>query len=660
MSKKSSFRIATSLLVLILFQLSLFAAENNTTVVITNWLTLGPVKTPLPVFHEKKNFAGKKFEIKNLLEFDHFDLSKLSPGQDKEVASFGQQKLRWAAQADSALKIASLNRKTPQKAYAAAYLTAARWMEIKLTIENPHLQIVYFDGKKIGKKESANSEKKKSAATKATIKVEPGTHLLLIKTLFDPKCEAPWQITAKASLPESIPSGDLRWSSDGTHFMNVKNLLDEPEISSLSISPDGKFVALTVRKSQPPSDKYENWLEIRRYSDGALQRSFRGMARISQFKWAPLKNRYSYLTSDAKGVTLWISDLQTGEKISLLKNIRDFKSYRWAPDGTFLIYSATEKYPAPKTKLKKLEGMPDRFPGWRNRDFLYRVNFPDGTKMRLTSGLESTNLNDISPDGGKILFTISRTDFSERPYEKSTLYSLDLKTLAIDSIWTKKWQGSVRWSPDGTKLLITGGPSMFGKIGVNLPQGVIPNDYDTQAYIYDLQTKKVDPITLHFPPTINRPFWSPADGKIYFTATDRSYVSLFLYDVKKRTFQKIDTKSEVIGAITFAEKKPLAVFNGCLANVPWKTYRINLKSGKTELFYDAAAEDFANVQFGKVERWTFKNKFGDDIEGRVYYPPDFNADKKYPCIVYYYGGTSPVTRDFGGRYPKNLYAAHGY
>ncbi|GAI35944.1 unnamed protein product, partial [marine sediment metagenome] len=28
-------------------------------------------------------------------------------------------------------------------------------------------------------------------------------------------------------------------------------------------------------------------------------------------------------------------------------------------------------------------------------------------------------------------------------------------------------------------------------------------------------------------------------------------------------------------------------------------------------------------------------------------------------LVYYYGGTSPTTRDFGGRYPKNLYAAQG-
>jgi len=29
-------------------------------------------------------------------------------------------------------------------------------------------------------------------------------------------------------------------------------------------------------------------------------------------------------------------------------------------------------------------------------------------------------------------------------------------------------------------------------------------------------------------------------------------------------------------------------------------------------------------------------------------------------LVYYYGGTVPTSRDFGGRYPKNLFAAMGY
>ena len=51
---------------------------------------------------------------------------------------------------------------------------------------------------------------------------------------------------------------------------------------------------------------------------------------------------------------------------------------------------------------------------------------------------------------------------------------------------------------------------------------------------------------------------------------------------------------------------------------------------------------------------------GEKLDGMVYYPPHFDSTQDYPLIVYYYGGTSPVTRDFGGRYPKNVWAGQGY
>ena len=54
------------------------------------------------------------------------------------------------------------------------------------------------------------------------------------------------------------------------------------------------------------------------------------------------------------------------------------------------------------------------------------------------------------------------------------------------------------------------------------------------------------------------------------------------------------------------------------------------------------------------------NYKGTLIDGRYYLPADFDPAKKYPLIVYYYGGTTPVERSFGGRYPFNLFAANGY
>ena len=64
--------------------------------------------------------------------------------------------------------------------------------------------------------------------------------------------------------------------------------------------------------------------------------------------------------------------------------------------------------------------------------------------------------------------------------------------------------------------------------------------------------------------------------------------------------------------------------------------------------------------FGQVKDWDYVYKKGTTIDGRYYLPADFDPNKKYPMIVYYSGGTSPVERTFGGRWPFNLYAANGY
>ena len=40
--------------------------------------------------------------------------------------------------------------------------------------------------------------------------------------------------------------------------------------------------------------------------------------------------------------------------------------------------------------------------------------------------------------------------------------------------------------------------------------------------------------------------------------------------------------------------------------------------------------------------------------------PDFDPNKKYPLIVYYYGGTTPTTRGIGNPYCAQLFASRDY
>ena len=63
---------------------------------------------------------------------------------------------------------------------------------------------------------------------------------------------------------------------------------------------------------------------------------------------------------------------------------------------------------------------------------------------------------------------------------------------------------------------------------------------------------------------------------------------------------------------------------------------------------------------GEGGGYEFTSSRGDLINGFYVLPPDFDATKKYPLLVHYYGGCSPSTRYCVGSYSPQYYAAQGY
>ena len=68
----------------------------------------------------------------------------------------------------------------------------------------------------------------------------------------------------------------------------------------------------------------------------------------------------------------------------------------------------------------------------------------------------------------------------------------------------------------------------------------------------------------------------------------------------------------------------------------------------------------ANWAIGSCLDWAFKSSRGDSIRGFYYLPPDFDESKKYPLIVYYYGGCTPTTKTLEFQYPLQVLASQGY
>lgn len=661
------FTLLSLLLPFFLYTANISSQEDQETVIeltITKWLFLGPFSNPLPALSKEQR---KEYAIEELTEFEQIESSKLKPKAKKTIKWHDGALNHWREIQSDKDGIFLLEGDThPNIAYFGIYLDVKRWTRAKVTIQSPQAFQLSVDGEMYATKLKADQKNENNSSSdvkkvSSDLSLETGKHLLLVKTVYDPNSDAEWSIKGTLSFDEKYasPSPSLTLSSDQS--MTLYHLLDTPLVTGISISPDGTLATVSLRKSLPPSDDSESWVELYDVTENRLIQTYRGANSLSGITWAPTGRKFSYTSRDKSGDTLWIVDLENGTTVPLLKNIKDLGTHSWSPDGKTIIYSIMETGKNDKPGVKRFINLSDRQPWWRNKSYLYKVSVPDGVRERLTAGEFSTSLNSISSNGKKLLFTRSLVDYSERPFEKTELYSLDLLTLQTRLLWEGKWIVQAQWSPDGSKILILGGPSAFGDQGKNITKDVIPNEFDIQAYLFDPDTKNAQPISKDFNPAIAQAIWSHNENAIYFLTIRHSSRLLYRYDLGKKEFLHIPAIGiEAIEQFDMAKNKPMAVLTGSGATLPPKAYILNLQNKKSHTLRDPAKEEFVDVEFGKVEHWTFENQTGRIIDGHVYYPPGFNPSQKYPCIVYYYGGTTPVTREFGGRYPKNLWAAQGY
>ena len=375
----------------------------------------------------------------------------------------------------------------------------------------------------------------------------------------------------------------------------------------------------------------------------------------------PKGSRMYYTSTGLRGRRLTIVDVSNMQETTVAESLPD-GSFEWSPDEKFLIFTITDRAPDSNDGgVRQILTPQDRQAGWRNRSFLYRYDLSTGALQPLVFGYRSAWLSAVSPDAQTIIFSTSKDNYTERPFSLHTICMLRLADMKVDTLWHDIKYGSVAcFSPDGKQLLLTGGPESFNHTGQCESVIGTPNSYDTQAYIYNIAKKHIKPITLKFNPSIDRSYWSKADNHIYFVVTDEDYVNCYRYRIKEEKFEKIALPVDVIQGLDFAKDVPLVVGTGQSVSYSSTAFKVDLRNDRTVQLDNPMKPVMEQIQLGKVHDWNFRSSGGGDIKGRVYYPYRFDKDQKYPLIVYYYGGTTPVSRTFDGRYPFHLYASMGY
>lgn len=528
----------------------------------------------------------------------------------------------------------------------------------KLKISTPGAAKVYINGKEILSKSSFDSVP------------NPKDGSFSLEPAMDARIEVDVVSNDEAANPtlsiEIIPDEDskdvnLIRGIDTKTLFNIYTNSVGPRVANADLSPDGKYMLILTSNTSNGID-YDYYYTIEETASGKL------IAEnvTSGCSWLPGVDHTLYFNKKSVDGTFSIMTLDVPSmKISTLASglPSSASDYTMSPSGDFIITFPQVKGTPESGTMARLKSPDDRQPGQRDRYYLTMIDLKSKIARPLTYGGNSTYLLDISRDGKKMLYYSLQETPDEFPFYKPSLVNMDLATLAsdtvanIDSSFTE-----ASYSPDGKKLLILAGPNAFNSIGLNAGNFDWGNDFDIQIYLADIDGNNPKAMTREFDPAVmNGAFWNPADRKIYFRGEAGFDVFLYRLDPESGKIDKLPSEVDYIRSWSISEMNPVEIaYTGMSYNYMGRAYLLDAKSGKSRLIADPMKEELARMEIGNSEMVYFTAKDGTEIEGTLTYPPNFDPSKKYPMIVYYYGGTTPCTHTNTSPYTPNLFASRGY
>lgn len=511
--------------------------------------------------------------------------------------------------------------------WLAAWVTVPSFVKARLTVAGAGASAIWLDDTRVATGKAGDGTAKPA---EHDLVLEPGTHLLRVGTTAAPTVD--------------LDAGEASWSAatEPTRRSRLTDVIDATAVTDIQLSPDGTHLAVSLQTPAAESPSAWRRTDIRRVSDGARVQTVPDAA---AFAWRPDGTAWASVRRDGDRATVLLTPL-LGESrvVSALDHV---ESLRWLPDGSALLVSQGRPPKPPAPDGKRLRGTADRLGDFRNAARLLELGL-DGTIRVLTDGDDEVALYDVSADGRTLYAGRERHDTAVWPYRATAVDAVDRQSLVPTPLFTANFLDDLRARPDGS-LFLRGGSSLFASVG---PE--IPNDYDGEAFLW--QEGRATPLTHGFNPSLTG---AEATGdRIVLLAEDADRIRLFRLDPARGAPQPIDIGIDSVTDFSAARDADVIAWVASSTHLPPRV-GVTVK-GRTRVLWQPDAERLAEVRFGRVEPYDVALPDGSNLTGRIHFPADFDPGRQWPTLVYYYGGTNPVSRIFGGRYPHDVWTAHGY
>jgi dipeptidyl aminopeptidase/acylaminoacyl peptidase len=466
----------------------------------------------------------------------------------------------------------------------------------------------------------------------------------------------------------------LTFQTSAQELLQPETLWKLGRVNLEAVSPDGQLAVYGVTTYVLATNKSNTDLYTVTTNGGVTRKvtAFEGSEDNARFR--PDGKKIGFLRDGL----LWEMNLD-GSDQNQVSDI-EMNGFAYSPNGKQLLYIQDVKYfkdskdiypDLPLAKARIIDDLMYRH--WKNWDDYKRSNIfvspsqpsPKGKELQEPLNIMKDEPFDSplqplggmeqiawSADGTQIAYTCKKMNGTVSALSTNSdifVYTLATGKTVNVSESNKGYDQNPTFSPDGKYLVWN---------------SMLTPGYESdrnRVVCYDLATGKTTELSDKTDESMNSPMWSADSKTIYCIGGDGNATEqLHALDVATHTWRTItkgvfDFQSMALGAGNTLIGARVDMTN------PSELYKIEVKTGEMSVLTHTNDALWSGIKKAKVEKRLVKTTDGKMMHVWVVLPPDFDAKKKYPALLYCQGGPqSMVSQFFSYRWNFNLMASKGY
>ena len=459
-----------------------------------------------------------------------------------------------------------------------------------------------------------------------------------------------------------------------THPFTIQDLVMLDRASELSASPNGRFLAFTLRSTDLEANKGKKDIWIVAASGGTPKRMTAHPAPDWGAQWLS-DSTLAFLSTRDGSTQIYTIEVDGGEAVKLSDLPVDAENLRVSPDGRLIGFSA-EVYPdcpdlactAKRDKdasSKKATGkvydslFVRRWDTWSNgkRNHVFVMPAKGGNPVDLMKGIDADGPTRpwggieeyaFSPDGKTVALTFKAPMGSKEAWSTNE----DIWLVPADGSAPPKNVSEDNPARDSQPVFSPDGKSVAW-LAMKKPGYEADKN---RVVIYDIAAGQKRWLTEEWDRTADTVLFAKDGDKLYVTGYELGQHAIFTVDARSGKVQLLLKDGHNDGVVEI--DRGIAFLRDTITS-PSEVF--TFQGGRDKKLTELNAERMSAVKLGTPEQFSFAGAKGETVYAYIVRPTDFDPAKKYPLAFLVHGGPQgSFGNDWHYRWNPQTYAGAGY